>query len=480
MKAAVDDALKCVKQPTPAKNLSALAVPVTASATVRSFMEGGTHALAQSADGRLLTIDGAKTIADVRLDWVVHEGQVVTGVVPPGSTELDLTASVLRHRFGEVYRHGQTVLALAHDVTKDSANLTLFPGSTWPVHILGTTEGVENPLASEGEVVCALFYTDKGAIKLSLANANPDAVITAPPLIKGGQPWLVLGRDLAGDPILESDNPLEDSPGDDPAQMPSEDDQSPVDEDQAEMIAPSDDADNDPPLMEPPRRRPEIHHQNPAEVSVASRGIDPNAVEKKLEASLRRIQKELDVAYKESNQLRVQLSQALVSISKLQADNSALKKRQRTLARAAEAAASSDELFLDPKDALRHEIYSIWASYIPAEEKERYPAPRGFEIGDALPESLNKSTDAATREKALETIVDLLVWREERKRSLVKKPLRTGSGSKPQLMRADGSTAWRVRVENHTSQALRMMYWQRPDKTIELATVNIHDNYTVQ
>jgi hypothetical protein len=47
-------------------------------------------------------------------------------------------------------------------------------------------------------------------------------------------------------------------------------------------------------------------------------------------------------------------------------------------------------------------------------------------------------------------------------------------------MRADGSTAWRVRVENHTSQALRMMYWQRPDKTIELATVNIHDNYTVQ
>lgn len=476
MRAAVEDALRCVRLPTPAKERPAQAVPVTTSATVRSFMSGGTHALAQSTNGLLLTVDGTKTVAGVRLDWVLHEGQVVEGLVVSGTSELDLTGSVLHHRTDETYSHGQTVLALAHDVTKDSVNLTLFPGSTWPVHLLHATEDGENPLATEGEVVCALFYIDKGDVKLSLGSPDPEAVIAAPPLVKGGRPWLLLGRDLK----VTTTTPVTDNEADEivayePNQDLQENDPPPPEDTDAELNQ----SDNQPPQLQ-------VRHNT--DVAVPHEGRTPaprptgrqDLIEKNLEATLWRTQKDLDLAYKESNQLRVQLSQALMTITKLQTDNSALKKRQRALARAAETAASSDELFLDPKDALRHEIYSIWASYIPPEEKDRYPAPQGFEIGDALPESLNKSTDAATREKALETIVDLLVWREERRRSLVKKPFRTGSGSKPQLMRADGSTAWRVRVENHTSQALRMMYWQRPDKTIELATVNNHDDYTVQ
>lgn len=493
MKGAVNDALACARWPSQPVHPKALpltqALPLQTTAIVRGFMQEATAALAVGPLGELFTIYGESTIPGVRLDWLLGSGDEISGAVAPSSSTLDIRSSLMTHRLAQTYKHGQTVLALAQNVKAKSLELTLFPGSTWTIPTENGTEdsSQSNPLASEGEVVCALFYRENGAVRLSLAMADSDSVIAAPPLLVGGKPWLVLGRNLTNMEASETSRLPQTSILSEPAEVGTKDlaEESSDDPPSSGVgleyslgVVTSGEADRTSSLLSSPVHgqsslRPEDISSS-AKPSLLSQGIGRVGIE----IELKQTQRDLVLEHKENVELRHQLDQALEKNRSLKLDNDGLKKRLREAATAAVTSSIDRPLFLDPKEALRHEIYSVWATYIPGEEKSRYPAPESFEIGDQLADSLDRCTDASTREKALQTIVDLLVERQERQRIMVKKPLRTGSqASKPQLMRWDGASAWRVRVENHTPQALRLHYWLRPDKTVELSKVDKHDAF---
>lgn len=60
-------------------------------------------------------------------------------------------------------------------------------------------------------------------------------------------------------------------------------------------------------------------------------------------------------------------------------------------------------------------------------------------------------------------------------------PLRSGLGpSEPARERArDGATARRCCIENNTSAARRLHYWVLADRSLELASVNVHEDATI-
>jgi hypothetical protein len=58
--------------------------------------------------------------------------------------------------------------------------------------------------------------------------------------------------------------------------------------------------------------------------------------------------------------------------------------------------------------------------------------------------------------------------------------LRTGeAGNDPAVQRSDGATAHRCAIERNTPAARRVHYWVLPDGSIELASVNVHDDASI-
>ncbi|GHG59974.1 hypothetical protein GCM10012320_34360 [Sinomonas cellulolyticus] len=476
---AIDDARACA---APKDSPSAAGGPRTVDATVHGFLQGGQHALARTAEGSLATIDADRTVPGIPLDWYLSPGQRVTGKVLPGG-QIDISSMLLGHRLSLVYPPGSTVLALARNVTAAAAELTLFPGTAWTVP-------APDGIAAEGEVVCALYTHDRGAVRLSLTDAADEPTAEAPPLVADGPPWLVLGRSLHPSapepegPAAEAAPPADPAgstvPGTDgssgPAPGPDEDPTAqdgvtdgPLPGSPEAGTGPARQqaqADPRPAAPGPAGARPgPAPLPRPGTVHVAPSAEDLEEGQTRLAAELRHV-------LQEGAELRRQLDIAQDEIRHLRAEAAGLRKKLKAQAR---AAAPRTGLFADPLDGLRHEIYTTWASYLGPFDKDRYPAPSGYSIGPELPGTLDALQDPADREKALETIVDLLVHRVERQRTMAIKPLL--STKRRQHQRWDGALAWRVRIENRTAAALRLHYWALPDGSVELWTVNSHDDY---
>lgn len=147
------------------------------------------------------------------------------------------------------------------------------------------------------------------------------------------------------------------------------------------------------------------------------------------------------------------------------------KQRQR-----AEADTSPDDthLFADPVEQLRFEIGLMWARTVGPHEKAALPLAR-YTVGPRFVESID--TVAASREKVLQVIVQVLVGLAETVAGRQHHALRTGeSGASPPRVRNDGARCYRVAVQVNAPSARRLHYWKLPDNSIELSRVVVHDD----
>ncbi len=105
---------------------------------------------------------------------------------------------------------------------------------------------------------------------------------------------------------------------------------------------------------------------------------------------------------------------------------------------------------------------------------------RSFVIGARFPKSLSQG-GSRHRAKSLRACADVIVAAPELLKARVDHPLRVGGcGTKPVRIRSlDGAIARRCRVEGKVAAALRLHYWLLPDGSIELASVNTHEDMTI-
>ena len=106
--------------------------------------------------------------------------------------------------------------------------------------------------------------------------------------------------------------------------------------------------------------------------------------------------------------------------------------------------------------------------------------PRSFVIGAHFANSLSQC-GSKHRAKSLRACADVIAAAPELLKARSDHPLRDGGGGTCLVKTRwfDGATARRCRVEGNVAAALRLHYWVLPDGSVELASINTHDNMTI-
>ncbi|MFI7642304.1 hypothetical protein [Nonomuraea sp. NPDC049400] len=131
-----------------------------------------------------------------------------------------------------------------------------------------------------------------------------------------------------------------------------------------------------------------------------------------------------------------------------------------------------EEVFCDPEDQFRHDVYLAWSRRIPKGEKTARPLVR-YTIGPDFLASL-ETTDGVDPSKVVDVVVEILTGLRAPGRKLHRLRADTGGNSRP-VARADGAVCWRVALQQDTPAARRLHFW-RSAQAIELSRVVVHDD----
>lgn len=131
---------------------------------------------------------------------------------------------------------------------------------------------------------------------------------------------------------------------------------------------------------------------------------------------------------------------------------------------------------MDTEKKLRTDINAL------VEERASVPGAhlRRFVVGARFVKSLRQGK-SRHRRKSLRACADVITAAPELLKARSDHPLRaTAVGTAPVKTRwFDGATARRCSIERNVAAALRLHYWVLPDGSIELASVNTHDDMAI-
>ena len=461
----------------PTKAVSVRTAPRRVRGTVKAFASAGSRAIVELGDGSCCTIQREHVSPPVRLDWMLELGQSVDGDLNDEDKTLDIKDLRITPRLAELYCSGDLVLALAEEVCANSAKLTLYPGSSWPVEqarVSSNPLDAVDSLVTEGEVVVARFLRERGAVVLSLLDVDDDAdVLDAPALLTGGTPWLQPGRHLAEQSVSGRTFPPE------AAGIPGQGNGG-ADQDggSAAVLGPA---------AKPPVALLTVQLQLEAErrkvaalQELASAASQSGAGLVRLQGELDALRAELEAEQKIAEAARAELQDTAVRLARRQEellDLRAYKRRTQTALKRA-LAADSDGLFATGEERLRHDVYVAWAKNVPASDKARQTLPADWTAGHAFAASLYGFTEQGVIAKALKAVVEVLTGAAERNAAREVHALRANlGGDAAQVVRADGAKCFRAAIEQNVASARRLHFWRLPDGSVELSRVVVHDDF---
>lgn len=177
--------------------------------------------------------------------------------------------------------------------------------------------------------------------------------------------------------------------------------------------------------------------------------------------------------------LRAELATATERASTLATENAALRKTVRSLAdqvTGLEERLHHRAVYADPARQLEHEIQLAWLTTYTEHDRQVYPLAT-YRFGADFVASV-ETIAGIERDKIVAACVDVLTRRAFEVNGRKARQMRTSEeGGAPVRVRVhDAAVAWRCNLQTNTASARRMMWWQLPDGTIELAVVALHDD----
>ena len=458
------DAIKCARD----AGLIGQAEPKQArvvSGKVISFVAG--RALVRLETGAFANVVGELTVPGVPVERVLRVGLRVNGTVDDAG-RLDVRR-MIRSPSALPYEIGDVVLARVARVTAAAARLELYPG----LNIDVTRDEVT---ANELDELDSLMTVDE-VLRARLIGTAPWAVwlrdldddelaVAASSLVDGGPPWLVEGL-----PVSEPDEgiPAAPSPTDSPTVVtipPS-------------PVAPVAATRSPSPAMFDRTRGAEA--ATPVEAPPRLRESTPSLAAAQAQADLNRAHDELRALRDETRGLREETR--LLDEQRVRALNDAKRARdelarsRKKLRNRGDAASEGGRWFSDDEVQFRFEVTLAWAQRVPAAEKDDLPL-RDYELGPKFLLTV-AALEGISRAKIVEVTVEVLTGLVERIGGRELHQLRTGEGGNARpAVRDDGATCWRVSLQVKTAGARRLHYWMRPNGSIELSRVAVHDDYT--
>lgn len=182
------------------------------------------------------------------------------------------------------------------------------------------------------------------------------------------------------------------------------------------------------------------------------------------------------------DRLNTELARANNARAQLAAENTDLRKTVRSLSDQIETLQQrlrSTAVYSDPDQQLRHEIeYAYLHTYTEADRRQ-YPLA-SYTFGPDFLISV-ETLEGIERDKVVSACVDVLTRRAWQINGRKARQLRAGPGGSPYQVRAsDNAAAWRCNLQTGTASARRLMWWEIPDGTIELALVAVHDDVSIR
>lgn len=414
-------------------------------------------------------IRGEDLFPGIPLDWVLAKGQKLSGTFDPDTRFLDIKELLLpRPSPVTVYRHGDAALARVASVCPGNAVVELWPGSVFQIpgtRISSNELDSVQDLLTEDEVVVVRVRYDNGAVRLSMLDVDDDEpVVPAPPLVRGGPPWLDLARPYASIPRAGASvaPPATAGPDGEGENQPS-------------GVVTGDGE----PHLSPTERRTALQSTQ-RELERARHVIDElMAAAQKQGATdqvARALQDQLDKDRTAAASLARLLNNAERQIDGLKEELARTKsslvqaRRQR---RSEGSSSESPALFADAGEQFRFELVHAWAQAVPAAEKAAHPLGN-FSMGQPFLDSW-ASLPRQQQGKVLRAVVDLVADRTGSLRKREPHVLRLNDGAKagPTMRRED--VCMRLYIEQNTPGALRLHYWKLPAGGVELHQVVTHD-----
>lgn len=181
----------------------------------------------------------------------------------------------------------------------------------------------------------------------------------------------------------------------------------------------------------------------------------------------------------EARRLRGENSTLRERNTELAAEVALLRKQVRSLSARnteLETVLHSRRVFTDPAAQLEHEIELAWLHAYSETDREAHPlAPHRF--GPRFVESV-ETIEGIERDKVVAACVDVLTRRAWEINGRKARQMRTNStgGAQVRVRVHDQATAWRCNLQTASPSARRLMWWEVPDGSIELAIVALHDD----
>ena len=470
-----------------------------AEGTVRGFAHAD-RALVQLDTGRLATVPHELVAPDLPFDWVLRTGDRLRGSFDPATgrflpdhAQFDAAAS---------YPDRAVVPALVSEVDPSRALLLLHPRTAVPI---GRAAVSTNPLdtldllLTAGDVVAVrVLHRPDAVAELSLLDVDDDeTVLDAPPIVIGGPPWLVVGRDLRTEPEappllpVEETDPRAAAP---PPPPPTVEPEQPQGRPQPpEPPRPSAAPRHGPHLVAASRQRTTSPASAP--LPMAAQAPSGKALQAtqlqlaQLKAEMQRLGR--DLAYERAAGAAAAVAARNAEHAALDAERSRaaahaeLAKAKRTSSKQAGALRDDRrsmtprarrDWFVEADEWVRLEILLAWAERVSATEKAFLPLPE-YDLDPRFAASIGGLEDAGFR-KAMRASIDVLVGRVGDVPAREAHPLRSGrGGDDPDVVRpGDRARCWRAYIENVAAQAKRLHWWAIPGGRIELIRVVSHDD----
>jgi hypothetical protein len=427
------------------------------------------------------------------LERTFQVGMRISGALDVEERRIDVSAALRKSRDALAdYSVGAVVLGRVVQVDDIAACVELYPGARTgmsPTEVTGNPKDRLSTLMSLDEVllvrVIARGGHDGRGWRLSMLDVeDSDEVLTAPSMLPGGPPWLVLA-DVAAEASAAETLALETLALETVV----------LETVALESIRA--------PTLVPVAPTPASSSVSAAPDSLALNGIAvpgtlPMALDERktllvqiaqLQAQLqqsqmpaRAVQVERDGFREQASTSHGRLQELLLSAKKARTDlriekqkSQRLEKQLRSLKAQGNGASNADVLYLDPERQFRFEVDLEYAHRIPATDKATRPR-RELRLGPDFLASL-RELQGVDRNKVVAVTVEIITDLVNELDSREPHPLREGKGAAERdVIRAvDGGRCMRLALQTGTPSARRMHYWRVGD-AIEMSRVVKHDD----
>ena len=467
--------------------------PVLREAVVIGFPSSDRAMLELSTTGERALIRAEDLLPDIPLDWLLNEGQKLTGVLNPDTNVMNIKANLLPPLSPvTIYKHGDVALARVKSVCPAHALVELWPGSDFRIDVVRISSNdldSAEDLLTEGEVVRVRVVYESGAVVLSMLDVDDDeAAVPAPPLVRGGPAWLDNSRPYASlfaarsgvvDPETDSEFD-EDFAGDGGADWNNGIDAIAGQVRAATQSAGTRASSNEA-LLTPAERRTalqstqmqlvharhtiselmEAQKRQGATDKVARALQDQLEAERKGCKELAKALNELD---REKDALREELARTKSTL---------VQQKQQRRSTSSRSDSPPQQLFLVPEDQFRFELLLTWGLNVPAQDKAAHPLG-DYDCSDQFLDSWAGLTEQQRR-KTLRAVLDLVADRKGPMSKRDAHPLRRNEGAHASPTMRGDDVCMRLYVEQGTAGALRLHYWKLPSGKVELHRVVAHD-----